>query len=152
MFKQLINELKENKFTTIVFCIFLGLFLIGWLLFGLLMPKKGEPVYGNRLEGIEKVEVTNAQTSDLIKELKNEDFVISASTHISGRIINVIVETKKGTKVSSAKSLGKIVLKSFDQEQLDFYDIQLFLNNEDQDAKGYPLIGYKNSKDKNFVF
>ena len=152
MFKQLINELKENKFTTIVFCIFLGLFLIGWLLFGLLMPKKGEPVYGNRLEGIEKVEVTNAQTSDLIKELKNEDFVISASTHISGRIINVIVETKKGTKVSSAKSLGKIVLKSFDQEQLDFYDIQLFLNNEDQDAKGYPLIGYKNSKDKNFLF
>ena len=52
MFNKLIKELKQNKFTTIVFCIFLGLFLIGWLLFGLVMPKNGEPVYGNRLDGI----------------------------------------------------------------------------------------------------
>ena len=67
MFNKLINELKQNKFTTIVFCIFLGLFLIGWLLFGLVMPKNGEPVYGNRLEGIEEVKVTEEQTADLVK-------------------------------------------------------------------------------------
>ena len=91
MFEKLIKELKQNKFTTIVFCIFLGLFLIGWLLFGLVMPKNGKPVYGNRLEGIEKVEVSKEQTSDLVKELKSKDYVTSASTHISGRISNVIV-------------------------------------------------------------
>ena len=152
MFNKLINELKQNKFTTIVFCIFLGLFLIGWLLFGLVMPKNGEPVYGNRLEGIEEVKVTEEQTADLVKELKSKDYVANASTHISGRIINVIVETKEGTKTSTAKTLGKVVLKAFDKDQLKFYDIQLFLNNENDNAKGYPLIGYKNSTDKDFVF
>ena len=152
MFNKLINELKQNKFTTIVFCIFLGLFLIGWLLFGLVMPKNGEPVYGNRLEGIEEVKVTEEQTADLVKELKSKDYVANASTHISGRIINVIVETKEGTKTSTAKTLGKVVLKAFDNDQLKFYDIQLFLNNENDNAKGYPLIGYKNSTDKDFVF
>ena len=152
MFNKLINDLKQNKFTTIVFCIFLGLFLIGWLLFGLVMPKNGEPVYGNRLEGIEEVKVTEEQTADLVKELKSKDYVANASTHISGRIINVIVETKEGTKTSTAKTLGKVVLKAFDKDQLKFYDIQLFLNNENDNAKGYPLIGYKNSTDKDFVF
>lgn len=152
MFNKLINELKQNKFTTIVFCIFLGLFLIGWLLFGLVMPKNGEPVYGNRLEGIEEVKVTEEQTADLVKELKSKDYVTNASIHISGRIINVIVETKEGTKTSTAKTLGKVVLKAFDKDQLKFYDIQLFLNNENDNAKGYPLIGYKNSTDKDFVF
>lgn len=152
MFNKLIKELKQNKFTTIVFCIFLGLFLIGWLLFGLVMPKNGEPVYGNRLDGIEKVEVTKDQTADLVKELKSKDYVANASTHISGKIINVIVETKKGTKTSTAKKLGEVVLKEFDSDQIKFYDIQLFLTNEDDSAKGYPLVGYKNSTDKNFVF
>lgn len=152
MFKKLIKELKQNKFTTIVFCIFLGLFLVGWLLFGLVMPKNGEPVYGNRLDGIEDVKVTDEQTSELVKELKSKDYVTNASTHISGRIINVIVETKKGTKTSTAKTLRKVVLEAFDDDQIDYYDFQLFLKNEDDSAKGYPLIGYKNSTDKDFAF
>ncbi|MGM9878760.1 MAG: hypothetical protein ACI31R_01905 [Bacilli bacterium] len=152
MFKKLIKELKQNKFTTIVFCIFLGLFLVGWLLFGLVMPKNGEPVYGNRLDGIEDVKVTDEQTSELVKELKSKDYVTNASTHISGRIINVIVETKKGTKTSTAKTLRKVVLETFDDDQIDYYDFQLFLKNEDDSAKGYPLIGYKNSTDKDFAF
>lgn len=152
MFDKLIKELKQNKFTTIVFCLFLGLFLIGWLVFGLVMPKNGTPNYGNRLDGIEEVEVTKGQTSSLVAELKSKDYVTNASTHVSGKIINVLVETKKGTKTSTAKTLGKVVLKAFDEKQIKFYDIQLFLTNEDNNAKGYPLIGYKNSTDKKFVF
>lgn len=152
MFDKLIKELKQNKFTTIVFCLFLGLFLIGWLVFGLVMPKNGTPNYGNRLDGIEEVEVTKDQTSSLVAELKSKDYVTNASTHVSGKIINVLVETKKGTKTSTAKTLGKVVLKAFDEKQIKFYDIQLFLTNEDNNAKGYPLIGYKNSTDKKFVF
>lgn len=152
MFNKLMKELKENKFTTIVFLIFLGLFLIGALIFGLVMPKTGKPIYGNRLDGIEKVEVTKDQTNELVKNLKDKDYVTSASTHISGKIINVLIETKEGTSIKKAKTLKTIVLKAFEEDQKKFYDIQLFITNENKDAKGYPLIGYKNSSEKNFVF
>ncbi len=152
MFNKLMKELKENKFTTIVFLIFLGLFLIGALIFGLVMPKTGKPIYGNRLDGIEKVEVTKDQTNELVKNLKDKDYVTSASTHISGKIINVLIETKEGTSIKKAKTLKTIVLKAFEEDQKKFYDIQLFITNENKDAKGYPVIGYKNSSEKNFVF
>ena len=152
MFNKLMKELKENKFTTIVFLIFLGLFLIGALIFGLVTPKTGKPIYGNRLDGIEKVEVTKDQTNELVKNLKDKDYVTSASTHISGKIINVLIETKKGTSIKKAKTLKTIVLKAFEEDQKKFYDIQLFITNENKDAKGYPVIGYKNSSEKNFVF
>lgn len=152
MFNKLMKELKENKFTTIVFLIFLGLFLIGALIFGLVMPKTGKPIYGNRLDGIEKVEVTKDQTNELVKNLKDKDYVTSASTHISGKIINVLIETKEGTSIKKAKTLKTIVLKAFEEDQTKFYDIQLFITNENKDAKGYPVIGYKNSSEKNFVF
>jgi len=152
VFNKLMKELKENKFTTIVFLIFLGLFLIGALIFGLVMPKTGKPIYGNRLDGIEKVEVTKDQTNELVKNLKDKDYVTSASTHISGKIINVLIETKEGTSIKKAKTLKTIVLKAFEEDQKKFYDIQLFITNENKDAKGYPVIGYKNSSEKNFVF
>ena len=152
MFNKLMKELKENKFTTIVFLIFLGLFLIGALIFGLVMPKTGKPIYGNRLDGIEKVEVTKDQTNELVKNLKDKDYVTSASTHISGKLINVLIETKEGTSIKKAKTLKTIVLKAFEEDQKKFYDIQLFITNENKDAKGYPVIGYKNSSEKNFVF
>lgn len=152
MFNKLMKELKENKFTTIVFLIFLGLFLIGALIFGLVMPKTGKPIYGNRLDGIEKVEVTKDQTNELVKNLKDKDYVTSASTHISGKIINVLIETKEGTSIKKSKTLKTIVLKAFEEDQKKFYDIQLFITNENKDAKGYPVIGYKNSSEKNFVF
>lgn len=150
--KKLLDELKKNKFTTIVFFIFLVLFIIGWIVFGLVMPKTGKPVYGNRLDGIEKVQVTDTETNDLVKALKEKDYVTTASTHISGKIINVLVEVEKGTSKSKAKTLKDEVLKAFTDDQKKFYDIQLFITNENKDAKGYPMIGYKNSTDKNFVF
>lgn len=150
--KKLLDELKKNKFTTIVFFIFLVLFIIGWIVFGLVMPKTGKPVYGNRLDGIEKVQVTDTETNDLIKALKEKDYVTTASTHISGKIINVLVEVEEGTSKSKAKSLQDEVLKAFTDDQKNFYDIQLFITNENKDEKGYPMIGYKNSTDKNFVF
>lgn len=152
MFSKLLKELKQNKYTTIVFCIFLGLFLLAWILYGMVMPKTGSPVYGNRLDGIEKVELKEKDTNEIVTDLESKDIVNSASVHISGKIINILVEVKEGTKVASAKELRTVAIKSLSEEELAFYDIQIFITNEKSDAKGYPLIGYKSSLDKKFVF
>lgn len=148
----MIKELKNNKFTLIVFCIFLGLFLFGWLIFGTVMPKTGKPMYGNRLDGIEEVKVTSSQTNELVKTLKENENVSNASTHISGKIINVLVEVKEDVSVKKAKEVQTDVLAAFENNQKSFYDIQLFITNEKKDAKGFPVIGYKNSSDKKFAF
>lgn len=152
MIDKLMKELKQNKFTTIVFLIFLALFLLGWLIFGLVMPKNGQPVYGDRLSGIEEVEFKESDRSSLVKELKDKDYVTKASTDVKGKIINVIIETKEKTSVKKSKTLKSIIIKNITKDQLAYYDIQMFVTNENKDAKGYPFIGYKNSTDKNFAF
>ncbi len=152
MFKKLIKELKENKYTTIVFCIFLGLFLFGWLLYGMVMPSAGEPVYGNRLDGIEEVEITDEQQDEIVKAVEEKSYVNSASVHISGKIVNVIVEVKEGTKTASSRALNTTVTKVLEDDQISFYDIQLFVTNENENAKGYPIIGYKSATAKKFTF
>lgn len=149
MFNKLIKELKANKYTTIIFCIFLGLFVIGWILYGMVMPSSGKPVYGDRLDDIEDVPVTDENESNLVSSLKDKDIVSSCSVHVSGKIINVIVNVKDGTSISKAKALNTTVLKNLTSEQKKLYDIQLFLVS---DSKGYPVIGYKGASENKFIF
>lgn len=151
---KFLKELKHNKYTLVLFFIFLGLFVLGAIVFSIVMPKSGNEKYGNRLDDIKKdnAEITSTQENKIIEEVKKKNFVKDVSINIEGRIINVIVEVKKDTSDKDAKSLGEIVLKATPEKQLKYYDIQLFLKNENKDAKGFPMIGYKNSSDKGFAF
>lgn len=148
----MIKEFKENKYTMIVFLLFFGMFIMGWLVYGVVMPSKGAPVYGNRLEGIEKVEIKKQTLKNIEKNLEEKSIVNNASTHISGKIINVLIEVKDGTKLTSAKVLNTQVTKELSKEELSFYDVQILITNENKDAKGYPIIGYKSAVDKKFTF
>jgi len=145
------KAIKDNKYTTVVFCLFLGFFLLAWVLYGIVMPSDKEK-YGDRLKGIEKVEVTETNKSDLVTAVEKVSFVSSCKVHVSGKIINVIVEVKSGTKVKLAKTIKTTVLKNISDDKKDFYDIQLFIINQKSDTNGYPVIGYKNSSEKYFVF
>lgn len=152
---NIFKELGKNKYTMLVFFIFLGLFIMGWLVFGIVMPNGDEnKKYGNRLEDIEKAgaTITKDDTSKIVTAVEKKDFVKSASTNVEGRIINVIVETKKGTSVKNAKSLGDVILDSMSDTHKKYYDVQLFVKNENEKEQGFPMIGYKNSSDKGFAF
>ena len=146
------KELKENKYTVFVFFAFLILFILGWVLFGLFMPKTGTPVYGDRLKGIEKVQLTDEASKKMVEALKKLDYVTDASVDEKGATINVIVTVKEKTEVKKAKEAGDTVLKCLTDDQKSFYDVQLFVKNEKEKISGYPFIGYKNSTAKGFTY
>lgn len=164
---KLMKELQKNKYTTIVFCIFLGLFLLAWLFYGILMPSSGKPNYGSRLDDIpcEKRnteenlqidckynnELAN-QSEKIVSDLEAEEIVVSAKVDVKGKVVNTIVIVKEGTQVKAAKKLTKQILGVLTKEQLKHYDIQLFIKNESKDAKGYPTIGYMSAGEKKFTY
>ena len=160
MSTKLSKELKNNKYTIIVFSIFLGLFIIGWLVFGLVMPKDNDEKYGNRLDdikeeygSIEKAEEEiDTECEKIVSNLESKSYVSEVTTDPSGKIINIIVTVKSGTDTKTAKELGPIVLSDLDDTVKKLYDVQLFIKNENENAKDFPIIGYKNSSDKSFVF
>lgn len=149
------KELKKNKYTLIVFFIFLGLFIVGAVVFSIVMPSGNDnEKYGNRLDDIKKagLTITKEETSKIVESVEKVSYVKSASTSVEGRIINVIVTVKDKTSVKEAKALDKTVLASISDKQKKLYDVQLLIKNENEKAKDFPMIGYKNSSDKGFVF
>lgn len=145
---------KRNKITIIVGVIFF-IVMIGSAVtvIHLLYPDSKKSAYGNRLDGIEDVPVENEQVEKIKNALDETGKVNEVSYHLEGRLINFIIDVKKETDKTSAKSLSDKVLAGFTDEQKNFYDIELFVVcNEDEESEIFPIIGYKHKTTVNFVW
>lgn len=144
---------KKHKVELICLIIFivlilgcLGIFLMLW--FG----GSGE-VYGNRLEGIEKVPISEGYLNDIEKALKENASVTKVNSHIEGRLINFMITVDDDTSISSSKELSKIVKDNFTESELKFYDIQVYvLDSGTNETSTYPIIGYKHKTTEDFVW
>ena len=107
-----------------------------------LYPDDKLTVYGNRLDGIDKVKITDEKKNEIIKMIKEKAGIKDAKIDIQGKIINVSITSseKENTKEEMQKLCTEILLK-FSSEEIKFYDFQFFIKNEDLN---YNMIGYKN--------
>lgn len=97
-------------------------------------------IYGSRLEGREKIEITTERINQVKTAVK--DSSKNTSVRISGRIIEVIVDVKDEVTIQQAKELGTPIVNAFTEEERAYYDIQIFLTNE-KNSEQFPAIGYK---------
>lgn len=144
--------IRKNKaaITCILVCTLL--FVLGFALYSWLFPNQGMPVYGNRLKGIEKADLTETNLKDAGDKVKENKNVISVSYDVKGKIINYIIKVGEKTAVKDAKALTDVVYKSFDEKVQSYYDFQVFIENDNAETKGYPIIGYKNTSSDKFSF
>lgn len=112
-------------------------------------PNENSTIYGSRLEGIEKVKVSDETKNKVEKELGEE--VESSSLRVQGRIIYITIAVKEGTSVETAKNLGNKTLEYFSDEQKAYFDIQVFLKNEKNETQ-FPIIGYKHHTKSEFTW
>lgn len=146
---KFLKDLKKNKYTTVSIVIFILLIFLGYGVYKILIPNNGTPVYGNRLEGIDEVEVTKKQLQELDEEIVNESFVIESNSYTNGRIVNIILTIKEGVKEKDAKKITSTIVEYFTKDQLSYYDLELFITCEDE---SYSIIGYKNKNMEDFTF
>ena len=151
MKNKLIKEIKKNKYTSIAVVAFIVLLLLLFIVYKAVMPSLGTPVYGNRLEGIEKVEITTDKMSERDKKVEKEKYVSSSKTNVSGKTVDVVAVIE-GTKQSDAKKITDVILKEFDKDQVAYYDFQVFIKSENSKEKGYPIIAYKNKSNDKFSY
>lgn len=97
-------------------------------------------VYGNRLDGIEKVKITEEQEKNIKDALK--ETTKSVSVRVAGKLVNIIIVTNEGITLDIAKNMGNISLEKFSDEQKQFYDFQFLIDN-DENKDQFPIIGYK---------
>ncbi len=123
--------IKKHKLTT--FIIFVYIVIIGFLFFiyNMFIGSNGMPVYGDRLDGIDEVPITDEQYNKIVTDLSSETNVISVSEpKLSGKILNVIITVGDNVETASAKSLAEKVDNNLTEEQKKFYDIEVFIKKD----------------------
>lgn len=136
--------LKKNMTSLIFFMILLVMVLVVILVVSVLMPTTRTSQYGDRLDGIETVEIKNSRIGDLEKKLNAVETVEKVDINIKGKIVNVKLSLSGTGTIDNGKVIATNFLADFSKEEIEFYDIQIFVTSVGTD--GHTVIGYKTPK------
>lgn len=143
MLKKLKSFYKNNRVYSILMIISIicvVAILVGVLLYFLGQTSKDK--YGNRLDGIESVQINNDRITEIEKKITENELVKSTEMDIRGKLIYVTIILNNGTHTDS-ESIAQTSLELFSEEEKAFYDIQYIVDNKDDStAENFPIMGY----------
>lgn len=146
--------IKKNSTIFKILLVFIVLLIIGLLSYTAIkyMLPDNKNKYGNRLDGIEEVLIKDEQVSKLETELNDVKDIKSVKYNLQGRLIYVIIEVSNETAVEVSKGYANKVLSYFDDEQKEYYDIQVLIKSDSEESEVYPIIGAKHKTSKSFIW
>lgn len=143
------NFIKNNKVTVVAFIICVIFVILVFAVKLTFFPNEGTAIYGDRLDGIEEVEITDKQQEDIIKSLEDKDEVKEVSCDVKGRTLNVLITVNDDVELDPAKALTSSITDNLEEDQTSYYDIQVFISKDNDDTR-FPIIGYKHQNKDGF--
>ena len=119
----MLDYINKHKGISIVVGLSIILLIIMIVIFVSLFFGGGGGVYGNRLKGIEEVEISTKDMSNIASSIEEKEEVESANVRLQGKIVYIIFELKSEVSVDTAKLIASNTLEKFSTEELAFYDI-----------------------------
>ena len=84
--------IKKHKLTAFIILVYIIVIAFAYFIFKLFIGSSGLPVYGDRLDGIENVPITDDQKDAIVAKLSESDFVLKVTKpYLNGKILKVIV-------------------------------------------------------------
>lgn len=125
------NFIKKHKLTAFIIAVYIVVIGFGFFIYNMFIGSSGLPVYGDRLDGIEKVPISEEQYTKIMNDLNSDPSVSSViKPSLNGKIFQVIVTVGDTVAVDTAKALVSKVKDALTEEQNNFYDIQVFITKD----------------------
>ncbi len=151
--KKLKNLWMNNRVLFVLFiiificlCIILGVFINYF--FG-----TSKSNYGDRLDGINEVQVTDENKNSFLTTMKNDELIHDATIKTSGKIIYISLTFNEGVSLVEAQSKALASLMAFEQNIQDFYDFHYTLKEDaTENSDGFLIMGAKNVNGSGLVW
>lgn len=144
--------IKKHRGLMLFMIFFIILMIVaGIFLKGVLLSEDSNDKYGNRLNGIEAVQITDSRFQTVKEHILNNKSSNQISYNVTGRIIKFFIEVKTETDELTVESLLNIILDNFTDVEKSFYDFQVFVTNEEKEEELYPMIAYKHRNNTIFT-
>lgn len=114
---------------------------------------KKSTVYGDRLDGIENVEITESRQSEIESKLLSDELINKADIMLTGKIVYVRLEFKEKASLIEAQGKAVGILDEFSEEEKKFYDYHFTLKQSaSENNDGFIISGAKNVNGTNIVW
>lgn len=139
--KLLNNLFKGHKIGCLVISgLVLGA-LLTFFIIVFIMPSLGENNYGHRLDDENKYKIESKVVDEIKDEISSKDGVNKVTYHKEGRVLNFTIKVENDVVLDTSKKLAEEIIGKIGEKNLEYYDVQIFLDADDSDK--YPIIGYR---------
>lgn len=140
--------ISRHKLLFVICCLaFVIILVMFYIFFSVFIG--GSSKYGDRLNGIEKVEFSQSDLAEVAEFLKGKEEVTDASVRVQGKIIYIHIEFTREVGLDRAKEIANESLGQFDDDEKSFYDVGYSLTQVEQEGsedKGFVVTGTKNAE------
>ena len=120
--------IKKHKLTSFIILVFIIIVGFGYFIYNLFIGSSGLPVYGDRLDGIKDLPITDEQIDSIVADLEKENYVIKVTKpYLSGKIFKVIITVADNIDLATGKKLADRAIAPLTDEQKEFYDVEVFV-------------------------
>ena len=142
--KKLKKLYKENRVFTILMaisltCLLIIIVLVSFYLFSSTSKSK----YGNRLDGINDVLIEENEQTELENKVSENAGVEEVKVNLHGKIIYFDIKVNNDIKPSDCKKQAEEIVTYFDDDYLNYYDIHFMFSKSNDEAKNFPILGYR---------
>lgn len=120
--------IKNHKLTVFLILVYIIVVICAYALYNMFIGSSGLPVYGDRLDGIEEVEISKEQYTKIKKDIEDTGLAVKVNEpYLSGKTLEVVITVGDSVALKSAKELANKITENLTDDQNDFYDVQVFI-------------------------
>ena len=106
----------------------------------------------DRLENIENYELTKKEINSVKEKINELENIDSVDVYTNNKIIKIFVVLKEDISFDDVKKISNEALESISSDNLEFYDVEIFVDSENEESEVYPKIGYKHKTNSEFTW
>lgn len=143
----------QNKIFIILMSIVVVCFIIMSIFLAKLFFKSTGDKYGDRLDNIRKVKVSDQVVNNAVTELEKNDNVKDVNINVAGGNIYITLKLAGVANLEDAKNFAVTALSLFSDKIKDKYDFQFIISEEKTDNnEEIKIMGSKNANGTGLVW
>lgn len=96
-----------------------------------------------RYEGIENYKLTNDEKNAVKDKINELEEIKKIDVYTDSKIIKIVVKLKEDINFDDIKKVANESISKFSEDNLAYYDVQFFVESDNEESEIYPQIGYK---------
>ena len=105
---------------------------------------------GNRYAGIENYKLSNDEINAVTENLNELENIDNIDIYVNSKIIKIFIKLTDDVNFDKVKDISNQALNDFSEKNLEYYDVEIFVDSKSEESEIYPQIGYKHKTSNEF--